>query len=72
MSQKQPKIRRKFRPSSLDAETMARRAVLARMSKMSAEELFALAVRAGIYTPQGKLTRPYRDDTGPSACRPRG
>jgi len=72
MSQKPSKIRRESQPSGLDAGTRARRAVLARMSKMSAEELFALAVRAGIYTPQGKLTRPYRDDTAPSACRPRG
>lgn len=54
----------------LDPATKARRAVLADMRKMTSKQLFDLAVRAGIYTKQGKLTRPYRDDTGPSAARP--
>jgi len=54
----------------LDSATRARHAVLAEMRKMTSEELFGLAVRAGIYTKQGKLTRPYRDDTAPSASRP--
>ncbi len=54
----------------LDSATKARRAVLAEMRKMTSEELFGLAVRAGIYTKQGKLTQPYRDDTAPSAARP--
>jgi hypothetical protein len=54
----------------LDEETRRRRRVLARMRKMSIEEIFALAVEAGIYTEDGQLAPPYRDDAEPSACRP--
>lgn len=54
----------------LDPETRARRRVLAEMREMGAEELFELAIRAGIYTRDGRLTPPYRDDAGPSASRP--
>lgn len=54
----------------LDPDTRARRLVLAEMRAMTSEELFELAVRAGIYTKDGKLTAPYRDDAGPSASRP--
>ena len=54
----------------LDDETRARRRVLLELTKMSVEELAALAVRAGIYTEDGELTPPYRDDGEPSACRP--
>jgi hypothetical protein len=54
----------------LDEETRRRRRVLAEMEQMSPEELFQVAVQAGIYTPDGKLTPPYRDDAEPSACRP--
>ena len=54
----------------LDEETRRRREVLAEMETMSDEELFQLAVRAGIFTPNGELTPPYRDDAEPSACRP--
>jgi len=54
----------------LDPETRARRRVLAKMRAMTPAEFFAAAVRAGIYTKSGKLTKPYRDDENPSACRP--
>ena len=54
----------------LDERTRARRRVLAEMRAMSVEELFALAVRAGIYTEDGELTPPYRHDAEPSPCRP--
>jgi len=54
----------------LDEETRRRRRVLAEMQQMSAEEIFQLAVRAGIYTEDGQLTPPYRDDAEPSASRP--
>jgi len=54
----------------LDDDTRRRRRILAEMRNMSIEELKALAVRAGIYTEDGELTPPYRDDAGPSACRP--
>ena len=54
----------------LDSATKARRGVLAEMRKMTSKELFGLAVRAGIYTEQGKLTPPYRDDAAVSASRP--
>ena len=37
---------------------------------MSTKELFQIAVRAGIYTEDGQLTPPYRDDAEPSASRP--
>ena len=69
MSQK-AKENRVVGKASADAGTQVRRKVLAKMGKMSPGELFGLAVRAGIYTEKGKLTRPYRDDTGPSASRP--
>jgi hypothetical protein len=53
----------------LDEDTRRRRRALAKMEQMSPEELFQLAVRAGIYTPDGELTEPYRSEE-PSACRP--
>jgi hypothetical protein len=54
----------------LDDDTRARRRILAEMQKMSPQELFELAVRAGIYTPDGRLTPPYRPDGEPSKHRP--
>lgn len=54
----------------LDDETRNRRRALAKLAAMSVDELFALAVRAGIYTPDGQLTEHYRDDAEPSASRP--
>jgi hypothetical protein len=54
----------------LDEETRRRRRVLAEMEQLSTEEVFQLMVRAGIYTVDGQLTPPYRDDAEPSACRP--
>jgi hypothetical protein len=54
----------------LDDDTRRRRRILAEMRNMSIDELKALAVRAGIYTEDGELTPPYRDDAEPSACRP--
>jgi len=55
----------------LDEETRQRRRALAELQRLSVEELFQLMVRAGIYTEDGQLTPPYRDDGEPSACRPR-
>ena len=55
----------------LDAETRKRRRVLAELRRMSPEELFAVAVRAGIYTKKGRLRKPYRADYGPSEYRPK-
>ncbi len=46
----------------LDEETRFRRRVLAEMRRMSPEELFQSAVRAGIFTPDGQLTPPYLND----------
>ena len=54
----------------LDEETRRRRRVLAEMGEMTVEEIFQLTVRAGIYTEDGQLTPPYRDDAEPSASRP--
>jgi hypothetical protein len=53
----------------LDEETRRRRRALAKLQKLSVEELFHVMVRAGIYTEDGELTSPYRDDE-PSAHRP--
>lgn len=39
-----------------------RKKVLADLKKMSPEELFQLAVDAGIYTEDGELTEPYKDN----------
>jgi hypothetical protein len=54
----------------LDEDTRRRRRALAELQKLSVDELFRVAVRAGIYTEDGELTPPYRDDGEPSACRP--
>lgn len=53
----------------LDEDTRRRRRALAKMQQMSTEELFGVMVRAGIYTPDGKLTAPYLR-TEPSLYRP--
>ena len=54
----------------LDEETRARRVVLAKIQRMTPQEFFALAVRAGISNEDGTLTAPYAS-TEPSAYRPR-
>jgi hypothetical protein len=54
----------------LDEETRRRRRALAKLQQLSVEEFFQLLVRAGIYTADGQLTPPYRDDGEPSAYRP--
>jgi hypothetical protein len=54
----------------LDEMTRRRRTALAQMQQMSTDEIFQLAVRAGIYTADGQLTEHYRDDAEPSASRP--
>ncbi len=56
--------------TGVDASLAAVRRATAKLGKMSPDEIFSLAVRAGIYTKDGRLTPPYRDDAGPSACRP--
>ncbi len=52
----------------LDEDTRHRRRSLAKMRKLSLTELQNLAVRAGILTPDGDLTEPYKD-TSPSPYR---
>jgi hypothetical protein len=54
----------------LDEMTRRRRRVLADMQRMSPQQLFQLAVRAGIYTENGNLTKHYKDTAEPSASRP--
>ncbi len=54
----------------LDEDTRQRRRSLVELQKLSVLDLFQVAVRAGIYTEDGQLTPPYRDDGDPSACRP--
>jgi hypothetical protein len=55
----------------LDEETRFRRRVLQEMQRMTDEERFQLAVRAGILTPDGRLTPPYANpepyEYGPQA-----
>lgn len=46
----------------VDAITRGRRRVLAEMRTMSDEEFLQACVDAGIYTPDGQLAPPYRDD----------
>jgi hypothetical protein len=72
VSKKNGKKRVRLDPDApgLDKVTRQRRRTLVKMQQMSAEQLLALAVRAGIYTKAGKLTRPYRPDAEPSATRP--
>lgn len=55
----------------LDEETRARRVVLEKMQRMTPQELFDLAVRAGIFKEDGMLTEPYAS-TEPGAYRPKG
>lgn len=55
----------------LDDETRRRREALAKLEKMSPDELVQIAVRAGILSKQHKLTRPYRNTARPSAARPK-
>lgn len=57
---------------NLDEDTRRRRRILAKMENISTKELFDLAIRAGIYAPDGELTEHYRDDESKniSACRP--
>lgn len=52
----------------LDEDTRRRRRVLREMQNMSYEERLALAVKAGILTPEGELTESYRY-SGPSPYR---
>ena len=62
--------KKRARKPPVDKETAALRRVSRMLGKMSQEELFALAVEAGIYTKSGRLTKHYRDDASPSASRP--
>lgn len=66
------KAKKKLDPQApgLDEMTRRRRRALVEMQQMTTAELFKLAVRAGIYTEKGKLTKPYRQDAEPSAYRP--
>lgn len=52
----------------LDEETRRRRRALLELTQLPIEELFQVAVRAGLFTPDGELTEPYRTDE-PSAYR---
>jgi hypothetical protein len=50
----------------LDEDTRRRRRALAELMRLTPREAFELAVRAGILTPDGELTEPYRTDPDPS------
>lgn len=51
-------------------ERAAHARAMARLRIMSPEEIFQSAVAAGIYTPDGQLTAPYRAEEPP--LRPPG
>jgi hypothetical protein len=53
----------------LDEATRRRRRILAELRKMTPEEKFQLAVRAGIFTPEGEWTSFYTNPE-PSPYRP--
>lgn len=46
--------------AKIDAETIQRREILKETSKLSSKERFEIAVKAGIYTADGKLTKKYK------------
>jgi len=54
----------------LDPASIRRREALRKLKELPVAELFAVAVRAGIYNPDGSLTEPYRDNGEPSKHRP--
>lgn len=54
----------------LDAMTRRRRRALAELEAMTPAQVFEVAVQAGIYTKDGKLTKHYRSDGEPSKHRP--
>ena len=56
--------------SELYDETLARGRVLERLEHMSRGEVFNLPVRAGIYTVNGELTGPYRDNESEISAAP--
>jgi hypothetical protein len=66
----QPKLTLDPEAPGLDEETRRRRRALAKLQQLSVEEFFQFLVRIGIYTEDGELTPPYRDDGEPSAYRP--
>ncbi len=41
------------------ANAAVHEAIMKRLAKMSAEEIFETAVKSGIYTRKGKLRKPY-------------
>jgi roadblock/LC7 domain-containing protein len=48
------------------ANAKVHKKIMAKLKKMSSKEIFQTAVEAGIYTPDGKLTKHYtRDDETP-------
>lgn len=54
----------------LDEETRGRRRALVKLQQLPVDELFQVMVRTGIYTLDGQLEAPYRDDGERSAHRP--
>jgi hypothetical protein len=67
---------RKFKPTldpkapGLDEATRRRRETLAALEAMSSKQVLRMAIKAGIFTESGKLTKRYRDDAEGSATRP--
>jgi len=56
-----------FRPPP-HANAKIHERIMARLAKMSPQEVFLTAVRAGIYTPDGRLTEHYADQPEESAA----
>lgn len=55
--------------SPYESEVAARRKVLDDMRKMSDDELFQIAVRAGIFTKSGHFTKPYIEEASRGTAR---
>lgn len=52
-----------FRPSP-HANAEVHKQIMADLKRMTAHQVFQTSVRAGIHTADGRLTAPYRDDSG--------
>jgi hypothetical protein len=57
--------------ASPDSRADVRRRVLKKLQQKSTEDLFQLAVRAGIYTKKGRLSPQYRKDASRTAVHGR-
>ena len=55
-------MKRPSKTNGSDKDAAVRQAALAELRSMPVDEVFALAVRAGIYSSAGKLKKAYKAD----------